>query len=145
MLLKCLNRDLGLLVGFNSSLPQLAWDWKAMLLLLLLLLLWWWSLQILESIRSTWANLYDHITCYVLWGLCNLTPSNCSPGLISGKKWLFQSSSYHTSWWFSHAVAWQCLSSTLIGELQMMIKGHQCITLLKRGTYIICFGITEGA
>ena len=34
-LLKCLNRDLGLLVGFNSSLPQLAWDWKAMLLLLI--------------------------------------------------------------------------------------------------------------
>ena len=36
-LLKCLNCDLGLLVGFNSSLSQLAWDCKAMLLLLLLL------------------------------------------------------------------------------------------------------------
>jgi len=36
--LKCIlrtNKDLGLLVGFNSSLPQLVWDWKAMLLLLL--------------------------------------------------------------------------------------------------------------
>ena len=37
-LLKCLNRDLGLFVGFNSSLPQLAWDLKAMLLLLLAIL-----------------------------------------------------------------------------------------------------------
>jgi hypothetical protein len=32
-LLTCLNHDQGLMLGFNSSLPQLAWGCKALLLL----------------------------------------------------------------------------------------------------------------
>ena len=42
--------------------------------------------EILQTIRSTWGNFYDHIARYVISGLCNLTASNCSLPLISGEK-----------------------------------------------------------
>jgi len=42
--------------------------------------------EILQTIRSTWGNFYDHIARYVLSGLCNLTASKCSLPSISGEK-----------------------------------------------------------
>ena len=79
-----------------------------------------------------------------------MTTSRCSLGFISAKK-LFQSSSYSISpvhairwskwWWFNNGVACHWLSSTFLGEIQMLIKYHHTV----EERYIICFRIKEGA
>ena len=110
--MKCLHPWL-LLLGFNSSLPQLVWDLKALLLLLLLLLL----------LCIQWYSLtYNIVSSVVIW-----IPTQLSKILMLHLQELVKSVSY----WVYHN-----LKSHICTSMKHRHGGKQGITLLQAKLFI---------